>query len=68
MARRSPQTLAKRQREASKRDKRRAKDERRLARKAAKDAGKLPTNGDSADAGPESVTTSDQAPSAPAVE
>ena len=40
MARSSPQTLAKRQREQAKREKRRTKDERRAARKAVKKAGK----------------------------
>jgi hypothetical protein len=38
MARPTPQTQAKRQREQAKRDKRRVKDERKAARKAAKES------------------------------
>ncbi len=52
MARRSPQTQAKRQRELDKQEKRRAKDARRAARKADKliDAADLPGKTDSDDA------------------
>ena len=52
MARRSPQTQAKRQRELDKQEKRRAKDARRALRKANKsiDAGDFPEETDSDDA------------------
>lgn len=49
MARPSPQTHAKRQREQAKRDKRRAKDARRAERKAAKEAAVAPVTGGSSD-------------------